>query len=126
LPLGLVSWIGFVWAGLRIVRGKPGSLSHLLLFVWILIYFGWMGRNWVTTMRYFIPIYPPLVILGAWALVAFVRYARNAPIRRAIGYAAIAVTAGFTLLWAGMFTNIYRNLLTRVQASYWVWENVPG
>ncbi len=33
---------------------------------------------------------------------------------------------GFTLLWAAMFTNIYHHQLTRVQASTWFWEQVPG
>ena len=37
-----------------------------------------------------------------------------------------AFVVGFTLLWAGMFTNIYRHQLTRVQASHWFWEQVPG
>jgi YYY domain-containing protein len=35
-------------------------------------------------------------------------------------------TLGFTILWGFMFTNIYRNQLTRVEASHWLWENIPG
>ncbi|MBE2267638.1 MAG: glycosyltransferase family 39 protein [Anaerolinea sp.] len=124
VPLGIAVWIAWAVAGYRIVRGKAGALANILLFVWILIYFGWMGRNWVTTMRYFIPLYPSLVVLASWGLLALWRSAKGR--RRALVGVVIGATAAFTLLWAAMFTNIYRNMLTRVQASYWVWENVPG
>ncbi|MBK8032664.1 MAG: glycosyltransferase family 39 protein [Chloroflexi bacterium] len=124
IPLGIACWIAWGVAGYRIVRGRPGALANILLFVWILVYFGWMGRNWVTTMRYFIPIYPTLVLLAAWGLVSLYRSARGS--RRTVAGGLIGVTAAFTIVWALMFTNIYRNMLTRVQASYWVWENVSG
>lgn len=124
IPLGLACWIAFAVAGYRLLRGRPGALPNILLFVWVALYFGWMGRNWVTTMRYFIPIYAPLVILAAWGLVTLWRSSPG--LRRTLTSVAIGVTVVFTLVWAMMFTNIYRNMLTRVQASYWVWENVPG
>jgi len=124
IPLGIACWVAWAVAGYRFFRGRPGALSNILLFVWILIYFGWMGRNWVTTMRYFIPLYPSLVILAAWGLVSLWRSGSGA--RRAILRVAVVGVVAFTLLWGAMFTNIYRNMLTRVQASYWVWENVPG
>ncbi|HVU12809.1 MAG TPA: DUF2298 domain-containing protein, partial [Phototrophicaceae bacterium] len=126
VPLGIFVWIGWLWALIRIIRGKIGSLSNTILVVWVLIYFGWLGRNWVTTMRYFLPIYPALMVLGAWALVSLVRYAAKHVWRRRFFTFVLFATAAIALVWAAMFTNIYRHLLTRVQASYWVWEHVPG
>lgn len=32
----------------------------------------------------------------------------------------------FSMLWALMFTNIYRSPITRIEASEWVWANVSG
>ena len=127
LPLGIVAWGAFVWAIWRILRGKPGALANILLVGWIAVYFGYLGRSWVTTMRYFLPVYGPLVVLAAWALVGCWRWlgARPAFVRWVVRVALVIVPA-FTLLWAGMFTNIYRHLLTRVAASYWFMESVPG
>ncbi|MCC6804959.1 MAG: glycosyltransferase family 39 protein, partial [Anaerolineae bacterium] len=70
LPLGVMAWLSWLWAGYRIVRGKPGAIMNMILFAWVLLYFGWLGRNWVTSMRYFLPAYPALVVLAAWGLVS--------------------------------------------------------
>ena len=126
LPLGIVAWVSWAFAGYQMLRSKPGSLQNMLLVVWVLVYFGWLGRNWVTTMRYFLPAYPALIVLGAWGLVALFRKTREHLWRRRFAVALIALVTVFSLLWSGMFTNIYRHLLTRVQATYWVWEHVPG
>lgn len=133
IALGVISWFGFGWALWRIIRGQQGALQNLILVAWVAVYFGYMGRQWVMTMRYFIPIYPALVILGAWALVELIRRARQrveekggSRVRLIAAYGLAAGVVAFTLLWAAMFTNIYRHMLTRVQASHWVWERVPG
>ncbi len=126
IPLGIIAWLGWLWSGYRLVRGKPGAINNAVLVVWVLIYFGWLGRNWVTTMRYFLPLYPVLMVLAAWALVSLVRYARGHLWRRRFFRVLLYGTAVIALLWSAMFTNVYRHLLTRVQATYWVWEHVPG
>jgi YYY domain-containing protein len=135
LPLGLAAWGSFIWAIYRLVTGKQGATLNILLIAWVTVYFGYMGRNWVTTMRYFIPIYPALVTLAAWGIVQCLQSAREQAAalgkrrftpRKALAWGLIILVTGFTFLWAAMFTNIYRNQLTRVQASNWVWENVPS
>ncbi len=124
--LGLAGWLGWLWAGARLVRGLSGALALLLPFVWVLVYFGWLGANWVASMRYFLPLYPALALLAAWALVELVKRAGRSRLRRGLALALLAGVTGFTLLWAAMFTSIYRQQLTRVQASHWFWENVSG
>lgn len=129
IGMGAAAWISWAAAGWRLLRGRPLATANILLIAWVLVYFGWLGRNWVTTMRYFLPIYPALVVLAAWGLVSLARAvnARGLPSRwRAVGALLLAGVIGFSLLWAAMFSNVYRNQLTRVQASHWVWENVPG
>jgi len=127
IALGLSGWFGWTWSGWRVLRGKPGSLRNLLLFGWILVYFGWLGGNWVASMRYFLVLYPVLCVLAAWALVELARPTfSKTPKIRPLGAALLIGVVGFTFLWAGMFTNIYRHTATFTQASYWTWENVPG
>ncbi len=135
LPLGLTAWAAFVWAIVRIFRGKKGATLNILLLAWIAVYFGYMGRNWVMTMRYFIPLYSSLVVLAAWAMYTLIQNARvkalakgitGFTLRKGVAWGLLVGVVGFTLLWAAMYTNVYRNLLTRVQAGWWVWDNVPG
>jgi YYY domain-containing protein len=134
LAFGLTAWASVIWAGWRIVRGRPGALANLIPLAWVLIYFGYMGRQWVMTMRYFLPIYLTLAVLAAWGLMLAYRIARErmragrrfGRVRFSLAGGWIAAVILLTTLWALMFTNIYRNMLTRVQASHYVFENIPG
>jgi YYY domain-containing protein len=126
IALGFTGLVGWVWSGWRLLRGRDGALRNLLLVVWFLVYFGWLGRNWVATMRYFLPLYPAMALLAAWLLVELLRRTQTMPFRRLLAGGLAAFVVGFTLLWAGMFTNIYRHQLTRVQASHWFWEQAPS
>ncbi len=135
LPLGLMAWFGWAWAGVQILRARTQWTRHILPFTWILVYFGYMGRQWVMTMRYLFPLYPFLILLGAWALFEIltraVRWMRRNPVifRRAMAFGGVAlliVVLLATYLWATMFVSIYQRQLTRVEASRWILRNLPG
>lgn len=134
VPLGLAGWLGWAWAGLQTLRGRATWKRHLLPVVWILVYFGWQGGGWVMSMRYYMPIYPFLILLAAWALVtlavraqrAVQDRARAAGLRRALAIGLLGGVTLFTLVWAFAFTRIYTRQLTRVQASQWVLQNIPA
>ena len=129
LALGVVGWFGCLWALWRIVRGRAGALQNVLLVAWVLVYFGWLGRQWVMTMRYFLPLYGPIAILAAWTLWMLLQHYAAVPTavwRRRAAQALTVAVVGFTFLWAFMFTNIYRHELTRVQGARWIFEQIPG
>ncbi len=135
LPLGLISWFGWVWAGVQILRARPNWTRHILPVTWILVYFGYVGRQWVMTMRYYINLYPFLILLGAWALyeiaVRSARWARANPTtarRLAMAGGALLLVGVVlaTYLWAQMFVKIYQRQLTRVEATRWVQRNFPS
>ncbi|RMG74003.1 MAG: hypothetical protein D6711_09850, partial [Chloroflexi bacterium] len=128
IALGLTGWIAFLVSGWRLVRGKLGGTRNLVLFAWVLGYFLFVGNLWVMSMRYYLPLYPPLALMAAWLLMHLWRTATDSSSqmwRMAAGVAVVTV-AGFTLLWALMFTNVYRNMATFVQAGHYTWENIPG
>jgi YYY domain-containing protein len=147
LPLGLAAWAGLVWAGWRSLRDEDESWKlHLLPLAWTAGYFLFMGTRWVMSVRYFLPIYPFLALFAAWAIVELwrqgnVRFAGDgsreqpAPTTAGTGYPPLlrlsavalgAIVLAGTLAWAWGFTSIYRNENTRVQASRWMYQNVPG
>jgi YYY domain-containing protein len=106
-----------------------------------MLYFLFMGTRWVKSVRYFLPIYPTLFLLAAWGLVFFWRWAsvgKGAEEQRRSGdweigrlwrrptvLVLVFVIVLPSLLWAVAFTEIYRQPLTRVAASDWIFENVP-
>lgn len=129
LALGLSAWLGWLWNGWQLVRARAGATRTLVLFAWIGAYFLFTGNLWVMSMRYYLPLYPALAVMAAWALVELVRMARRPGVRtwrRAAAIGVLGVASAFTVIWGLMFTNIYRHEMSVVQASRWIWENVPG
>ena len=129
VALGLTAWGAWLWSVWRIVLGRPLALRNAPLVVWIGGYFAWAGNLWVMSMRYYLPLYPVLAVLAAWALIELVKRSNReqAAVWARYGARALLVgVAGFTVVWALMFTNIYRHMATFTQASHWVWENLPG
>jgi YYY domain-containing protein len=135
LPLGLAAWLAWLWGLSEVIRARAAWTRHILIVVWILVYFGYMGRQWVTTMRYFALLYPFLILAASWALYELTtrayRWSRANPtlVRQIAAYAStillIAVIAG-TFLWATMIVRIYQRQLTRVEASRWVLATLPA
>ena len=134
LPLGIAACGAFLWASWRLFWRRDAT--NLLLLAWIASYFLFWGRQFNLTARYFLPLYPALVLLAAQALDEMWRLAgsatlhaflqrRFAQLRPAapiiLKGAVVGVTAG-TVLWALAFTNVYRRPLTRVEASAWMLE----
>ena len=131
LPLGLIASAGWALAGWELWRGKR-RMQHLLPWAWATLLFFYQGTQWVKSIRYLLPTYPFLILLGAWLLVRLWRRA-SVPAKR-IPWARLrplmyrlpllAVLAG-TLLWAWGFTRIYAQPVTRNTASRWMVENIP-
>jgi YYY domain-containing protein len=129
IGLGLTGWLSWLWAGWRLVRGRMGATRNLVLFAWVGGYFAFIGGIWVMSMRYYLPLYPAIALLGAWGLSEILRraYQPAAATWQRVGAAGLATAViGFCVLWGMMFTNIYRHQFSVVQASDWIWENVPG
>ena len=120
----LVAIAAFFWALWRIARQAPDWTRHALPVAWIGLYFVFMGTRWVQSIRYFLPLYPFLFLLGAWALVTLWDRARGSAWRRTAAGGLVVLTVLPSLLWANAFVEIYRQPVTRVAASRWMLENV--
>ena len=158
--LGLVSWAGFGVAAFQIARGltvkpnPPVVKAHLLPVAWVGGMFVYHSMQFSYTMRYYLPIYPMLIMLGAWLLWWLVEQAQAISAARAsagspgepapgikfgarvrsagrkiftppFAYGLMAVVVIATMLWGWGFLAIYRRPLTRVEASKWIYANVP-
>ena len=129
LPLGILAWIGFLCMGWRILKGE---LRHLLLWGWTALYFGWQSMAFNPTMRYQLPIYPLLCLMAGWFLVYLWEQGRKrADASRSFVFPLAACLIGgvvlfLTLAWAYAFTRIYTRPVTRLAASDWIYQNIPG
>jgi YYY domain-containing protein len=179
VPLGAVAWMGVALFGIYLVlqwrqdwrTGVPfrppssgmAALSHrpqwyllLLPWVWAVLTFAWQGMQFVKSVRYFLPIFPALVLLAAWLAHIAWRWAAqpaggptaqpqssgdgpgwvgriraNLCTARSCPRLALAglltlVLAGGALAWAFAFIQIYTEPVTRVQATAWIYENAPS
>jgi len=125
LPLGILAWAGFLYMGWRILKGE---WRHVLLWGWTAFYFIWQSLQFNPTMRYQLPIYPLLAMMAAW--LTFSRsnvstFKRLNFFRIILSVAGIAVLIA-TAAWAYAFHTIYVRDETRMAASRWIYQNVPG
>ncbi len=139
--LGVAVWAGFLWAAWRVFRYGSGWRAHLIPLVWTGGYFLFMGTRWVKSVRYFLPIYPFLCLLAAWALVELWQQGARAsestgrPARRrkpllgrySVAVLSTAIVLLGTLAWAyGFVQAVYVTNNTRVQATLWIMQNIPA
>lgn len=136
LPLGILAWAGFLVAGWRILKGE--WQRHALIWGWTAAYFVWQSMAFNPTMRYQLPIYPTLEIFAAWLVfylydsqkrptLSFLPPRRRPfPWNKALAVAFGVVVPTATTAWAVAFTGIYLRPFTRVAASRWIYQNVPG
>lgn len=133
LPLGFFAWLGMIV--LIVVRKGKESNRFWLIALWILFYFAVQEIQYTSSMRYMMLVYPTLVIIAAyffdWAWQKGNDWLKNK--RQIFGKiikVASVVVAGLvlvgTFLWAFAFTRIYTRLVTRIEASYWIYQNVAG
>jgi YYY domain-containing protein len=139
LPLGISAVIGFGWVTWRIIQSLGRNQEwqqHALLWVWTAAYFTYQSLAPNPTMRYQMPIYPTLVIFAAWSIIAFWDLGRKALADKPAGilkrwqlpvailFGALALVGTFG--WAYAFTRTYERPMTRVEATRWIFDNIPG
>ncbi|MGC9523834.1 MAG: hypothetical protein ACP5HG_18435, partial [Anaerolineae bacterium] len=101
------------------IRGR-----HFVLWSWTTLYVASYATRWVKAMRYFLPVYPFLILFAAFALGhALTRWRGRLWRRVAVGL-TLVVTLGAAAWGIGM-TGIYLRPHTRIVASRWIYANVP-
>ena len=140
-PLGILTIVALLYMGWRILQGE--WREHLLLWGWTGGYFIWQSTQWNPTMRYQLPIYPLLALFAAWFIfngpralwfgsfkkpgeILKFRLPVFGSIANLIYFLLGTIVLAGTFAWAYAFTRIYTRDHTRVQATDWIYQNVPG
>jgi YYY domain-containing protein len=134
LPLGLWASVSFLWMGVLILR-KDNWRHHLPLWAFTGLYFTWQSLSWVRSMRYQMLVYPALALFAGWGLVRLWSIRKGIKLWvirikptliRIAGVMLTIVIIVTTAAWAFMFSRIYPQTHTRVAASRWIYQNIPG
>ena len=129
LPLGLVALAGSAWGLVKLVvmRSRAGEV---IVWAWVVPYFGLTGAFLAKFNRYMSPVLPFAVLFAA-GLIVWLAHLRASPrleltSRMAAGLLAFFAVGG-GLFWSLAFTNgVYRSEHTWVTASRWVYANAPS
>ncbi len=146
-----VAWMVFQWPLRRLAGGAGGMVRTalpgvqrvpeagggeqptaigrqpliLVPLAWVVLTFLWQGTQFVKSVRYFLPIFPCLAIFAAFLVVRVWEWGRGRHwVPKALARGAAATVLLGALLWALAFIQIYREPITRVQASRWMYEHI--
>ncbi|MBN1922988.1 MAG: glycosyltransferase family 39 protein [Anaerolineae bacterium] len=132
LPLGLAAWAGWGFGARTLWRER--RLDAALPWLWGTLFFLYQAVQWVKSMRYLLPVYPVFTLFAAWGLVTLTAAAKKALekqrspwqtwVLKACRGATGVVVIG-AVLWAVAFMQIYVRPFSRVEASRWMFENIP-
>jgi len=134
LPLGVFAWLAYIGMGWQIFR-KKNWFNHVPLWCFTGFYFLWQSFSWVRSMRYQVLIYPSLALIAAWGLVHVwsirkeigPKFLRIKPkLIKILGILLTVVIILSAAAWAFAFSRIYTRPHTRVSASRWIYQNIPG
>ena len=119
LPFGIIFLISIIYTIKKINQSKNKLVLFLILF-WILFLFLYQGSQSVTTMRYFLPIYPFICILSATIINVFFNsiFIKKNIIFKYLLYLSL-------IFYPLMFISIFFKNHSRVDASSWIYKNIP-
>lgn len=133
IPFAITALLGVIVMLYKMIKRK--EYIHLPVLAWTTVYFAWQGFAWVKSMRYLLLIYPLLAVISGWiiykliaepAIIRFKEWTIPKKAVRIFGVVLAAITVLGTAAYAWAFTRIYTRPVTRVEATDWIIENIPG
>jgi YYY domain-containing protein len=148
LPLGLASFAGLALAAYELLRYR--KFEHLAPVTYVSVTFVYHAITFIKFMRYFLPIYPFLILLGAYLIfwlwdrmirsvqqtgpveesdspkAGWVAKGRRVVTSRYFVIPLVVVVLAGTFLYALAYNSIYDRPNTRIAASRWIQQNIPA
>jgi len=143
-PLGVTAVLGMLWVYLRFFMGlrpsaaKGGTLpvpfmegrsfgfhpADFVLLLWFTSYFGFIGMWNTKFIRYMVPLIPFFCVFGARLMCdLFERLkGQGGKVVRAL---VLLLVLGGSLFYSLAYMSIYRNPHTWIEASVWMFKNIP-
>jgi 4-amino-4-deoxy-L-arabinose transferase-like glycosyltransferase len=121
--VGTFAFLGIAYFFILIFKKKKGPqfAKEQIVFIFFLVYLLVVGGFAVGFMRYMLPIYPILALFAAVFISNIFKPIKSTKLRL-IAYCLLLIAC---LLWPASFAQIYTRPNTRVQASEWIYTNIP-
>ncbi len=121
IPLSIIFWLGIL-LGLYLLFIKKDK-RFLLPLTWVIFVLVFQALTFVKYLRYLLPGTPFMVLFGGIFLAYLTQNSKGRFNWRNV--VAIILVLG-CVFWAFAFTNIYFQRVSRIQASVWIYDNVPS
>jgi 4-amino-4-deoxy-L-arabinose transferase-like glycosyltransferase len=117
--LGMVLEIKKIWTSFKEKNFTKESLIFSLIIFWLASFLIFYALQFVQSIRYYLLIYPFLAILAGIGVTKFLS-TRKHKLRWLV---VLLITLS---IWPMMFVSIYIKPHSRIQASRWIYENIPN
>ncbi|MBM3137030.1 MAG: phospholipid carrier-dependent glycosyltransferase, partial [Chloroflexi bacterium] len=127
LPVGIPGAAGLLFMAYKLITGREKKFALLWLFSFF--YLVWQASRWNPTMRYFLILYPAFTILASWVigeLIDGIAKFKKPQLVRISNWFVLTLFILSVIAGALSFLNIYRQPMTRIAASEWIYRNIPG
>jgi len=140
--LGIAPTILLLFGILRVILSFPyirqaqyklrrESIPIFVILFWTLGFFVYQSVQVTPTLRYFIFLYPFLAIFASLGMSYLIDYefslnGKHISYPKIISCIFIFISVLIILLWPIMFSSIYFYKHTRVEASVWIYKNLPN
>ncbi|EKE14080.1 MAG: hypothetical protein ACD_12C00680G0001, partial [uncultured bacterium] len=130
IPYAILTIVGILKVLLSFPRKRESRPMFAIIF-WVLGFFTYQSIQVTPTLRYFIIIYPFLAIFAAFGIKYLIDYkfkliGKFNSYPKKYSYFFIFISVCILLLWPIMFSSIYSNKNSRVEASEWIYKNLPS
>ncbi|HUQ85579.1 MAG TPA: glycosyltransferase family 39 protein [Candidatus Limnocylindrales bacterium] len=121
--LGTLAFSGLIYFTFLIFKKERNSqfAKEFIIFVFFLSYLIVVGRFSVGFMRYMLPLYPLLALFAALLVYRIIVSIQSKNTRIVVGYLFLVIS----VIWPLTFLNIYTRNNTRVDATFWIRQNIP-
>lgn len=130
VPYSILITFGIGWIILnQFSKLKKQIFKHvelLIILFWVLGFFLYQSLQTTPALRYFIVIYPFLAIFAAIGMEKVINYALSVRRTKFKCYMLHVICYMLLIIWPLMFSSIYFYKHTRVEASEWIYKNLPS
>lgn len=123
IPVSIVLLIGIGWI---ISNLKSKNHELIVILFWVIGFFVYQSVQVAPTLRYFIFLYPFLAIFAALGMEKVISYVLSVRRTKFECYMLYVICFMLLIIWPIMFSSIYLKKHTRVEASEWIYKNLPS
>ncbi|OGE18271.1 hypothetical protein A3F00_01090 [Candidatus Daviesbacteria bacterium RIFCSPHIGHO2_12_FULL_37_11] len=131
IPAGIITIIAFVTFLIKLLKNiiksklnilrDPSFITRIVLTLVILTIFVYQGVQFAKPLRYFYPMLPALIIITSYFITEVLSKLTS---RNRIIYFVFLIL--IWSIWSLSFMSIYSRDHSRVQASEWIYQNIPA